>query len=131
MAAQDKSIALKGAGIKRTTIRVERLILRKDDGKETSLVKATFKSFTGNAPVLAYLKGLKFIREQLDSFEPVRENLMEEDEIIMFVRWSGENNESIDNMTFNKSQHSMDWLTYQIQDFDKLLLLSSKANLNS
>ena len=47
MTAQDKSIARKGAGIKRTTIRVERLILRRDGGKETSLVKATFKSFTG------------------------------------------------------------------------------------
>jgi hypothetical protein len=56
---------------------------------------------------------------------------MEEDEIIMFVRWSGENNESIDNMSFNKSQNSMDWITYQIQDFDKLLLRSSKVNLNS
>jgi hypothetical protein len=131
MSAQDKSIAHKGAGIKRTTIRVERLIIRKDDGKETSLVKATFKSFTGKAPVVAYLKGLKFIKEQLDNFEPLREKLMEGDEIIMFVRWSGRNSESIDNMSFNKSRHSMDWLTYQIQDFDKLLLLSSKMNLNS
>ena len=60
---QNKQIATKGDGIKRATIRVERLILRKDAGADTSVLKASFITFRGSSPAAALLKGLKYIRE--------------------------------------------------------------------
>ena len=44
---QNKQIASKSDGIKRATIRVERLILRKATGTETSVLNASFKTFRG------------------------------------------------------------------------------------
>jgi hypothetical protein len=116
---QDKQIALKGSGTKRATISVERLILRKNAGNETSLIKATFNPFTGKSPAEALLKGLKYIKEQLESFAPEAENLMQDDEILMFVRLTGKSDESIESTSFNKSPNSIGWLTHLIEDFEK------------
>jgi hypothetical protein len=116
---QDKQIALKGSRIKRATVRVERLILRKEDGKETRLTKASFKPFRGTSPAAALLKGLKYIKEQLENFNPESENLTKDDEIVMFVRLTGKSDEDIEATSFNKSSDSMGWLTYLIEDLEE------------
>ena len=116
---QNKQIASKGNGIKRATIRVERLILRKATGTETSVLNASFKTFRGSSPAAALLKGLKYIKQQSESFEPAVAKLTKGDEIIMFVRLMGTTDENVEGLSFNISHTSMGWLNYLINDLEK------------